>query len=383
MSYFKIPLELNPEVLIEEIFASMEAAFPGWTPNPGDAEVRLTRQIVYTLFSPLAQLASEGADEILTRFGEEIANVQPHESTPASGMVKITVQDAAGYTIPAGTQIDLSRTGSELIGFRTIAAAEVAVGKSEIKEVPIEAIETGTEGNGLNGDASLVDALAYVSNIELEGETSGGEDAEEPEAYLSRLAETMQTFADRPIIARDVAILARAIAGVSRATVLDNYNAETAESEKEKTTTIAVVSADGGLVGIPVKEAVKTFFDERREVNYLFFVIDPTFTQVDIEAVLVPVTGFSQEEAIAQTKAALEEFLDPAVWGTGVNQDPAVWENETAVRFQDVVTVVNNVQAVDHYTTLKIRIHSGAFATSDLTLEGKAPLPKAGEMKLT
>jgi uncharacterized phage protein gp47/JayE len=383
VSYFKIPLELNPEVLVEEIFASMEAAFPGWEPNPANTEVVMIRSLVYVLFSPLAGLASEGADEILTRFGEEIANVQPHTSTPASGSMAFTVQDDAGYTIPAGTQIDLNRTGNELIGFRTVLEAVVPVGDTEIHGVEIEAIEPGTEGNGLDGEASLVDALFFITAVELEGTTEGGEDAEEPEAYLGRLAETMQTFADRPIIARDVAILARSVAGVGRATVLDNYNAETEEDEEEKTTTIAVVAADGGTVGTLVKERVKTFFDERREVNYLFFVIDPTFTQVDVEAVLVPVTGFSQEEAIAQTQAALEDFLSAAVWGTGVNQDPATWENIPTVRFQDVVTVVNNVQAVDHYTTLKIRKHSGSFATTDVTLEGKAPLPHAGEMKLS
>lgn len=383
MTYFKIPLELNPETLIEEIFAQIEAAFPGWEPNPANTEVAIIRSCVYVLFSPLAQLTSEASEEILNRFGEEVAGVLPHESTPASAKVKITVQDTAGYTIPAGTQIDLERTGSEQIGFRTVTAAEVLPGSTSITDVSIEAIEPGSEGNGLNGDASLVDALAYVIAVELEGESEGGEDPEEPEAYLGRLAETMQTFANRPIIARDVAIIARTISGVARAAVIDNYNPETELSEQEKTTTVAPIGPAGGLVGSTVKEKVKNLLDEKREANFLFFVVDPTYTQIDVEAVLVAVSGFSQAEAIAQVEAAIEEFLDPAKWGTGTQQDPAVWENTPTVRFQDVVTVVNNVQAVDHYTTLKIRKHSGSFGTTDVTMDGKIPLPKAGEMKLT
>ena len=326
MSFVSLPIQINAEALIEEAYAVMEANFPGWEPNPANAETILIRAMVYALVIPLAQLSSDVSEEIFARYGEQIVNTPPHVATPAAGMVKITVRDEAGYKIPAGTQIDLERTGSEQVGFRTAAPVEVEAGQTSVTDVPIEAIEAGSAGNNLSGAATLVDALGEIEAVELEGETGGGSDAEESIAYLNRLAETMETLAPRPIVARDVAILARSVSGVARAAVRDNYNLETNETGQEKVTTVGIVGPDGGTVALSVKEAVEALLEEKRELNFRFFVANPSYTVLYIEAELVPAKGYVQAEAVAGAEAQLDELLDPARWGVppGVNSASAL-----------------------------------------------------------
>lgn len=383
MSYVSLPVQINAEALVQECFSVMEEAFPGWQPKPGNPEVIAIRAAVYVLAVPLAQLASDVADEIFARFGEEIVKVQPHEETPASGKVKFTAVDNAGYPIPVGTQVDVEVPGAQPETFRTSAPASIAPGSTSVTGVPIEAVNDGTAANNLSGAASLVDALNYITAVAVEGETGGGADAEESSAYLSRLVEVMQTLAPRPIIGRDVATIARTVAGVQRVAVIDNYNTSTGESSLEKTTSLAPLGPDGADVSTPTLEAVKALLASRREANYVFVVVKPSRTPIYVKAVLVATPGFSQAQAVASAEAGLRNLLDDGLWGTGEQLDRTHWENTKVLRYQDVVTVINNAQAVDHYTTLEIKKEGGSYGTADVTLNGDFPLPEVKTLTIS
>lgn len=385
MTYVSLPITVNGQALIEEAFAELEAQIAGWEPAEGNAEVFLIRATALRLVAPLAEVAKEMGDLAFAAWGEQIVHVAPHFATPAIGKVKFTVQNTAGYTIPAGTQLAIPMTGSTSVGFVTAAVLEIAPGSST-GEVAIEAAEAGTEGNSLSGEVILLEALSFVTKVETTETTHNGEEAEEGSAYLTRLAETMQTLAPRPILGRDVAILARTIAGIQRAGTIDNYNAETAESEKEKTISVYPVSAAGGTVSTPIKEALKALLAEKREVNFVFIVADPTSNAIDVKATVVHATGFSAAEAKAQAEEALKSLLNPATWGAEGNQTneaPTTFIPTTTLRYQDVVTAINNCQAIDHYSLLEIRLHSGSFGTTDVTMTGKAPLPKVETLTIT
>lgn len=385
MTYLSIPLQVNPEALAEEMFAKMEAEFPGWTPKAGNLETILIRSIAYVLVQPLAQLAADVADEIFYRYGEQIVKVLPHEATRAGGKVKITFQDTAGYSLPSGYVINVPKTGSEAIPFRTTAPATAAPGSSSVSEVPIEAVEPGTDGNKLAAGtlAEPVEGLIYVTKVEITTETSGGAEAEEPGEYLSRLVETMQTLAPRPILARDVAILARGVSGVYRAAVIDNYNAETKTGSLEKTTSVGVMSAEGKDPGTTIKNAVKAELAAKREANYVFIVVGPKEEGISVKATVVEAAGYSHAEAVAQTEAAIKALLLPSRWGTGPTQEATIWENTTVFRFQDAVTAVNNCQAVDHYSLLEIKKGAGAYGVADITFTEPFPVPKLETLTVT
>lgn len=384
MTYVSIPIEVNGQALIEEAFAELEALIEGWEPAEGNAEVFLIRAEALRLITPLAELAREVPDLAFAAWGEQIVDVAPQRATPAIGAVTFTVQDEAGYTIPANTQISIAVTGSQSLGFVTTVPLDVAPG-TVFGEVAIEAVEAGAEGNGATGEAVLIDALHFVTAVTITEETHGGLEAEEGTAYLNRLQETMQTLAPRPILARDVAILARTIPGIQRAAVVDNYNAETAEAEKEKTTSVYPVDVKGAAVSEAIKKELDALLSEKRELNYVFIVANPTSNEISVKATVVHASGYSAAEAKEQTEAALKTLLDPAQWGRGTSQDqpPTIFEVVPKLYFQDVVTAINQVQAVDRYTTLETKLGAGAYGTADLTLAGKAPLPKVKTLEIT
>lgn len=388
MTFVELPIEVNAEAMIEEAFEEMRTQFPDWEPNEGNPEVFLIRAIAVRMIQPLAELAADAGGEIFARYGELIANVTPHSAVAATIASTWKMVDSAGYTIPAGTQVDVATAGDEAIGFRVVSDVVVAPASSETAagEVLLEAIEPGAEANGLSAGATLVDALSYVKTITLVGESSGGTDAEDPDAYLSRLAEMMQTQAPRPIIARDVAILLRSIAGIQRVGVKDLYNDTTKKegTEAEKTLSAYPLDAEGQPVSAAIAEEADELLEEKREVNFVFIIGTPTFNKIDVTAEVHPREGY-EGTAAEEAKRALEEMLDSAKWGQLPLGDDTTWDiaGSTKLRYQDVVTVLNNVQGVAYYSKLEIGFNGKAKGTADLTLEGAAPLPEVGLLSVT
>lgn len=383
--FVRLPIEVTPQQMLEEFSAEMEALIEDWDPALGEYELILAQAIIYRIALPFVQLAAQVDAAIFQEWGRKIVNVVPQEATKATVNSTWTVKDTAGYTLKAGTQVDIARSGDERAGFLILSDVKVPVGKSatEAGEVLLEAIEPGLEGNGLQGEGILIDALGYVTAIEIVGASSGGVDAEDPEGYLGRLAETMQTFIEGVVVARDVEIIARNVAGVGRALAIDNFNLLTEEDEQEKTTTVIVTDAEGEPVSAKAKEALEAKLEEKREANYLFFVGDPTYNEIDVEGVIVPMQGFAQAEVAANVKAAIEDFLDPATFGQQPPGDAASWVNSTTMRFQDLSAVVNNSEGVSHFSTLKWRRAAEAFAAADIALTGVAPLPRADTITVT
>lgn len=383
--FAKLPIETTPQAMLEEAIAEMEAQIPNWNANLGEYELILFQAIVYRIALPFLQLASQVDATIFNEWGRQIVNVVPQEATKATVKSTWKVKDEAGYTIKAGTQVDIARTGDERVGFIVVADVVVPEGSAETGagEVLLEAIEPGLTGEGLEGEGILVDALFFVTDIAIVGASSGAADAEDPQHYLGRLAETMQTFIEGVVRARDVEIVVRNVPGVGGALALDNYNAETEEDEQEKTTTVALKDAVGEPVAPAVKEAVEAKLEASREVNYIFFVIDATYHDVDVEGAIVPMQGFDKATVAAQVAVAIEEFLAPKNQGQQPPGDDSTWVNVETLRYQDLVTVVNNVEGMDHYTTLKWRIGAGAFGTADIALTGAAPLPRPDSIVIT
>lgn len=383
--FVRLPIETTPQAMLEEWAAEMEAQIEGWIPALAEYETIQAQAIIYRIVFPLLQLAANVDGTIFNEWGRSIVKVLPQEAEKATVTSTWTVTDAAGYTIKAGTQVDIARSGDERIGFLVAEDVEIPVGKTatEPGEVLLEAIEPGLEGNGLEGEGILIDALFFVTNIAIVGASSGGADEEDPSAYLGRLAETMQTFIEGVVIARDVAIIARNVPGIGRALVLDNYNAETEEDEEEKTTTVAVTDDEGEPATAEAKEALEAVLEEKREINYLFFVIDAEYHSLDVEAEIVPMQGYGKAEVAANVKAAIEDAFSQARHGQQPPGDEASWVNSDKLRYQDLVTVVNNAEGMNYYSKLKWRIGVATFGEADISLSGAAPLPKPDSIVIT
>jgi hypothetical protein len=66
------------------------------------------------------------------------------------------------------------------------------------------------------------------------------------------------------------------------------------------------------------------------------------------------------------------DFLDRSRFGLPSSGDTREWLDVRIVRFQDIVTTLNNVQGFDYYTSLTIN-----GGTADVSLAGPGALPSA------
>lgn len=375
--------EIDASELEQEAEEQLEAQFEGLKFPEGALLtwlIKIFARFAETVFGQAAAL-EKGA---FKRFGEAIVSVPPIQAAPAAVESVWTMVDNAGYTIPAGTQVEIAATGDERIGFETTEEVVVEPGATKAT-VPLQAIEPGEEGNELTAAPQLVDALTFVESIALEGTTSGGVNEEEEDAYLNRLVETLQLLSLSLIVGRDFEIDARAIAGIARAKCLEAYNAE---AGKEEALSVSVYPVDEN--GEALSAAVKTELKERQQAKVPsgvdVYVADPEYTELDITASVTVLSGFDAASVLEAVKARLGEYLSPAKWGLPQSGDTASgsgWENVTHLYYNEVISTIDQVAGVDRVVSLQIGKHGAELGEVDVELAGAVPLSKPGTFTIT
>lgn len=378
MSFDSLEIETNPDAIREGLYDQLAAAFPGWEPAEGNLEVWIARWMAEVV-PDLAELVVQYSDEFFYGFGEEIIGLPPIAAATAKSTATITFVDNAGYTLPQGTQLEVAVTGSDKVGFRTMADATAPPGSTAVS-VAVETLLEGDEGNGLEGEAQPVAALAYVDSVELDAPAAGGTAAEDPSDYRNRLIEELRLQAPRPIIPEDFAIIARRVAGVARSTAIDGYNPDDDTSDNERMITVAVADEAGEPLSAPAKAAIEALLEAYREINFVVHVIDPTYTEIKVDVDVVALPGYAAAAVDAAVTAALEAFLDPARWGQRDTEREsfAVWSNTPVAYRNDLIWLVRNVPGVGHVADLQLAKEGNALGTADVTLDGVAPLAQPG-----
>lgn len=384
--FVSIELDVDRGQARDNAFAAMAARFPGWSPNDGNLETWLIAACA-DLAGDMMEAAVDVPAEIFRAFGQKIAGVPTIDAAPAAANTTWTTIDDSGYTIPAGTLVQIAATGSVSYAFEVQDEVLIDAGSTttETGEVVLVAKVPGSAPNGLESDPTLLDSLAFVDTITLESTVSGGVDAEDPDDYLDRLVEVIRLQSPRPILASDAAILARTIPGVWRATALDLYDPDTDTYDNERTVTVAVVDEDGEDCADAVKDAVEALLTAEREANFVFHAIDPTRSTIKVSTTVTALEGFDPAAVAAAVEAALANYLSPGTWGLplATGDDPRAWRNVTTVRRNELIALVDRVAGVDYVSALTLAKGSDSLATSDVTLDGPAGLPEPGTMDAT
>lgn len=380
--YIDVTIDTDPQDIMDDFVTFMQTAVPGWQPSPGQLDVWLM-QAVASAAADTRDVASAVPKSIFRWFGANLLNFPPIDDTPASVTATWTVVDNAGYTVPAGTQVSIARTGDDVYAFETTVDTVIAPGATTAAGVQLAAVTPGSAASGLGGAgiaAQLIDPLTFVSTVVLEGVTVGGVDAEDDDTYLTRLRADLQLLAPRPILPPDFAVFARQIPGVYRATAIDGYNPTGPLTGQPRTISIAAIDANGSPLDTAHKNSVLSDLEARREVNFQIFVIDPTLNIMDITYSVQSLAGYDTVALKTAIDAALTNYLSAATWGA-LAGDPSSWSDNTTVRYLEVAQVINDVAGVDYITTtagnldLQIGIHGGSLVRTDVALTGVAPLP--------
>jgi hypothetical protein len=382
--YIPVPVETEPTDLAAEAFDYLTAKIPGWLPAEGNLEAWLVEALAQ-IAGELRALVALVPDAIFEYYGESVLGLPPYPAVQATGTTTWTAQDAAGYQIEAGTVIGITPTASPTsYAFSVDADAVIGAGSTSVAGVPVTALEAGAAASGLSGAVEVIDALAFITGVTLDAPTTGGSDAETTDAYLARLSALLTLLSPRPILPQDFAVLAqRSIPEVARAVAIDLYNpGPPVNTNCPRCVSVAICDADGNPCSSSVKSEVDALLQAQREVNFLVFVLDPTYTTVDVSFDLKSYPGYDPVDVAARTVTALTDYLSPASWGVPPYGDTSArsWINATSVRYLELAEQINRVDGVHYIVTLALRAAGGTFGQADVALTGVAPMPRPGSI---
>jgi hypothetical protein len=242
MGYIGVPTTTDPDILTTAAETYLTNNLPGWVPNDNNLEIWLITALAQMLATS-RDVASIVPDEIFEYYGTSIANLPPISASPSEIQATITVQDAAGYDIPAGTQFGFQVTGSTLVIFYTLNDTVILPGYTTAENVILFADTPGSASNGATGAMIIIDPLAFLVSCVATTTSEGGVDAETSSTYLSRLVADLQLLSPRPILPADFAVLATSIAGVYRSLGIDGYNSPRTFTDGVTNTNTSLVSA--------------------------------------------------------------------------------------------------------------------------------------------
>lgn len=375
MAYTDVPLLVEPDDLLAQVYDYLRSRIPEWDPAAGNLDVWLAEAFAQ-IAAQVAEVAADVPRSIFRTYGAKIAGVPPIDSTAATGTATFTLADAAGHTIPADTQLVATGPGGTTIAFSTLAEAVIAPGDTTA-DVAVIATQTGLDGSGLSGTLQLVDFLDFVDSVALSGQTTGGQDGEDDDAYLARLAEELTLSTPRVVRAADAAIFAKRTPGIDRALALDGYNPADGTSGNRKMVAVFPVNADGLNVSGTIKTALQADLTAQREPGFIFNVLDPTRTAVDAAFTATAWPGYNVADVQAAAIAALTGYLSPKDWGVS-SAEVRDWVVETKVRYLEVAQILQQVEGLRYVDSLTL---NGSAA--DVTLPGAAPMPTAGTINGT
>lgn len=386
MGYIDIPIETEPVDLADEAFAFIEAQVPGWLPSPGNLEAWLVESLAQ-LASELRELAALVPDSIFEFYGESILGLPPYPAIQATGSTTWTAIDNLGYRVEAGTLVGVRPpASSDAFAFEVVNSFDILGGTTTVTGIAIRALEAGSAASGISGSVEMLDSLDFIATVTLEGPTSGGQDAEPIDAYLDRLSDLLTLLAPRPILPQDFALFVqRQIPGIARATAIDLYDPTTQQSDVPRCVTVAVVDEQGNPVPAQTKADADALLQSEREVNFLSFVVDPTYTTIDVTAHVRVWPGYLPDDVAARVISDLEAYLSPAQWGVPPYGDTSAqnWINDTTVRYLELAEIVNRTDGVRYIVSLSLGLSGQAQSQADVTLTGVAPLPRPGAVAAT
>jgi hypothetical protein len=386
-------IEGDAAVINQTIFDRIAERAPGWIARDGDLTVWIVEEFS-TVAAEIRNEAMTVPEAVFQTYGTEVLGIPIALAQSAVGTSDWTATTTRGYVIPVGTQISLARTGDELVAFETTEEARIEPDTDTVTGVPIRAVNAGEAGNGLHGEADVMDPLAWVDTIEVAVPTHDGADGQTVEQYLTELILLMRLIALRPILPWDFAVLAMRIPGVARAVAMDGFNAPDQTWGHARMITLIVTDENGEPCSNVTMQAVRDYLESLREVNWICWVVAPEREVIDVA---MTVTAFSEQDPLvvelAVTEALHDELL-PANFRLGT-AGPGVHAGEVipppppygpggptrqTIRLNDLVALADRQRGVDFVNYASVTINGQA---ADYTMPGPTYLPYPGTITVT
>lgn len=402
------PITPNGEALVELAIERLRETYPNWNPNPASPE--------YRMFVAFAEIVAElmilafDVPEAIIRFVGAVVYQEPIvAATFAEGLVNVVAKDTVGHVIPAGTQISITPSGGNPLGFEFFKEEVIPPGSSELLGSGaggsatlgvVRALEPGPESNVTGTSETLFDETEeWVQSIDVVENPEGGSAEETIEAYTRRIIELARLIAPRPILPIDFANFVRLLTTketVARTVAIDllelkhvieeeeertKVNAEGEGEENasnvERCVTVIAMNTSGKALSTAARKEAEDKVKDAREATFKFYLAGPSPNVITVTVKGTFLTGYTKAGVTTSIKEALNNLLNPATWGTPNTGDTTGWINEKVLRFQKVVGALEGVNGFGHYTDLKVN-----GGTADITMTGLAPVPTAGALTI-
>lgn len=374
MAYDPPDVDTDEDAVAERILGNLVDNLDGFVPVEGDPLVALAEELgrenADTNLLTTTALATAWAG-----VGETVYQVAPIEATYATlPDVELTFTPVApgpaglaASTVPAGFTIVVD-DGGDGVAYQLLA--DVTPTSTDPIHVSMQAVEPGTQGNlailpEAPPDAQIITSSLAVSSATVLASAAGGLDAETLTAYLERLTDYVSLLRPGGVTGNDLAALARTVPGVHRAVGIDLYDATAGTYGHERTATVVAIDT----LGYPFSsDELQAVLEAAREVNFVIYQGEPTFTPVTIEVQVHARPDADADDVHAQVVAAVTAYISPAVWGS-TDYAPSSWTERTTLRIFDVISAILTVPGVALIDS--VAINGG---TEDVTLAGPAAL---------
>jgi uncharacterized phage protein gp47/JayE len=385
--YIVFPLTIEPDDLYDAWAAEMQAAMPGWQEDAASPECLTARTMAQT-FGDALENATGPSEEIFRFYGRSVRGIAPLDEQPAAGTVQLTVTpSAAGVLVDAGLQVSGGNQDGVQVTFATVADLTVPA-NGTTGTVAVVAVDAGEVGNGVTGPGQVQDPVPVVTAVTFVDVTADGRDREEDSAYLDRLSDVLRLAAPRAILPRDFAQFARELVpGVARCAAINLLDASAnggagATNQEGHLTLVPVDDAGQPVPSAAKQQVVDLFTADKRVLNGVVHVIDPTYTTIGAALQVTAEIGFALADVQAAAIAAAQGYLNPATYGLPRSGEDLEWHNRPVVTAYDVGRAVGLVESVQ--SVLAVSLSGGTGATDQArTLGGLAPLPVAGAITCT
>lgn len=351
-----------------ELMPDLDTTSPGTTYDVlADVFASLHAESLQTM-TQMLEIAFRGSLEKVDRIIQRDA-VQ----STATGTLTRTAADATATgtrVVAAGTEFNLQGSDGTPVAFQTVNDETFIGTDADLTGVDLIAVLGGTGGNGLSTVTGPAQTVSWYLSLVLDAPASGGEDAEDDETYLNRGADEKPGRAFTIVLPDDLSRWLRNQPGVDRALVVNNYNADLSAADVGGHMTAVVIDADGAELSGGTMTSLEADAQEIAVTDGVIHIIAPTYTEVAVEFAGKAVSGFDAADVETRAEAAVLDFLSPALWGLPQTGDQLDWEDVRTVRFQDVSTVLNNVQGFDYWTSLTVNSD-----TADVSMTGPGALP--------
>lgn len=189
--------------------------------------------------------------------------------------------------------------------------------------------------------------------------------------------------ADQPLITTNATGLTGS--GAKTAVVTTTTPGSARATNVERYVTVCVIDEAGQPCSTAIQAQVGQYLDSHREVNFVVPIINPTYTQIDVQTTIKPDAGADPNALQTNTVQAITNYLSASQWGLPAPQtsggvDPTDWIADNKVRYLEVAQIINNVPGCAYIVSLQTALHNGSPNVVDITMAGDVTLPVPGSI---